>query len=341
MKIILDTLGSDNPPAEIIKGGVEAAKAFQVGLIFSGDRKLIEEELKKYKHSDGKFSILHAPEIITMDDPPAEAVRRKKDSSLVRGIEALKEEKAEAFVSPANTGAVMAASLLKLGRIPGIDRPGIAAIIPTIGGGKTLLIDVGANTDCTPENLKQFAIMGKVYCREILRVEKPAIGLLSIGGEQHKGNKLVQKTTAILESLEGFIGNVESNRLLQGGVDVVVCDGFIGNICLKAYEGCAEATIELLRKSLNSSWQAKLGATLLQPTLKKFKQEMSASHYGGAPLLGVQGIVIIAHGHSDAKAIKSAIGVAVNSIEHKLVEKIERGIAKCAEAPFGPLQRII
>jgi len=339
VRIVLDTLGSDNPPAEIIKGGVEAAKAFQVEMVFSGDGKLIEEELKRYPNV--RFSIIHAPEIITMEDSPAEAVRRKKDSSLVRGIEALKEGTTEAFVSPANTGAVMAASLLKLGRIPGIDRPGIAAVIPTLQGGKMLLIDVGANTDCTPENIKQFAIMGKVYCQEILRVENPTVGLRSIGAEKHKGNKLVQKTFALLESLEGFVGNVESNWLLRGEVDVVVCDGFVGNICLKAYEGCAEATIALLQKAIRSSWLAKLGALFLKPVLKDFKQEMSASRYGGAPLLGVRGTVIIAHGHSDHKAIKNAIGVAVNSVEHKLVEKIEQGILKYAETPCGSLQRTI
>ncbi|MFQ5794772.1 MAG: phosphate acyltransferase PlsX [Candidatus Bipolaricaulia bacterium] len=332
MRIILDTLGGDNPPEEIIRGGVAAAKRYEgIEVALAGRSEQIKPELERCDQSvTDRLSIIEAPEEISMFEPPVRAVKNKTNSSLVRGIEALKEEapgQGDALVSPGNTGAVMAAALLKLGRIRGITRPGIAAALPTLKQ-ETLVIDVGANTDCSPENLKQFAIMGQVYAREIMEIEDPRVGLLNIGEEQGKGSELTINTYTLLkESSLNFVGNVESHSLITGReVDVVVCDGFVGNVLLKAYEGGAEAVLKLLKRSIERDLWSRIGGLILEPTLRNFIREMSSSHYGGAPLLGVKGIVIIAHGHADAVAIENAIGVAQSSVVQRLIEKIQRGI---------------
>jgi glycerol-3-phosphate acyltransferase PlsX len=331
VRIVLDTLGGDNPAVELIQGGLAAAETFGVEVIFAGEQRLIEREIRGHHLA---LSVIDAPEVVTMEDSPAEAVRRKRNSSLVQGIVAVKEGRAEAFVSPGNTGAVMAAALLQLGRIPGIERPGIAVSIPTVREANFLLIDSGANVDCSPHNLKQFAIMGRIYAQEILAVSQPKIGLLNIGVEQGKGNELARKTFALLAEVEDFVGNVESNRLLQGEVDVVVCDGFSGNILLKGVEGSASAVIGLLKESIRQSLRAKLGALLLAPQFQRLKEKLDASYHGGAPLLGIKGVVTIAHGHSDALAIKNAIKVAQSAVENRLPEKIEQGIARFNGTPL-------
>ncbi len=329
VKIVLDTLGADSSPSEIIAGGVLAAKELNCEVVFSGRREDIKQAVKT-QNLDGNYSILDAPEAVTMKESPAESVRRKKNSSLVRGLELLKDG-ACAFVSAGNTGAVMAASLILSGRIEGIDRPGIASIFPTLSGEGILVIDVGANPNCTPENLKQFALMGSIYSREVLGVASPSVGLLSIGKEERKGNKLTLAAYKLLESSGlNFVGNVESHRLItQKEADVVVCDGFVGNVLLKAYEGGASATIQFLKKTLKEEspgLRTKLGAYLLKPSLNKFKEQMSPSQFGGAPLLGVKEITIIAHGQSNKIAIKNAIKKAHRSVEHDLVGLIEKGV---------------
>jgi len=324
-RVVLDTQGGDRSAEEVIAGGIKAADTFDVEVIFSGDSGIIEGELGRRAKN---FSIIHAPQVVTMEDVPTEAVRRKRESSLVKGVEYLKDGLADAFVSPANTGAVMAAALLRLGRIQGIDRPGIAAVIPTVHGREVLIIDVGANVDCDPENLRQFAIMGITYAREILQVPEPKVGLLNIGTERRKGNELALKTFFLLEELGNFAGNVEGHQILEGQVDVVVCDGFVGNVLLKSYEGGAAATVEFLRKAIERDFLARLGAFILIPALRNFKRSLSAARYGGAPLLGVRGVVIIAHGNSDALAIQNAIRLAAESVRHDLVGKIERGLAE-------------
>ena len=326
MKIVLDTLGGDHPPQELIVGGIAAAREYDVQIIFAGDEKLIHHEL--HGKSGFEYSILHAPEEIIMEDSPSEAVRKKQNSSLVQGIRAVRKHEADAFVSPANTGAVMAGALFNLGRIHGIDRPGLGVVLPTLEGHRrTLMVDVGANADCSPENLLQFAIMGDVYAREILDVAEPKIGLLNIGEESQKGDAQTLKAFTLLkQELKNFGGNVESNHVLEGGYDVVVCDGFTGNICVKAYEGAAHITVEFLKRAIKKSLLAKIGVPFLLPTLRHVKKETSAVEFGGAPLLGVKGVVIIAHGNSNAEAIKNAIRVAKNAVEHQVVKKIERGI---------------
>jgi len=333
IRIVLDTLGGDNPPAELIRGGLAAARAFGVEVVFAGKRELIERELQG-QHLP--YSIIEAPEAVTMEDSPAEAVRKKKESSLVQGMIALKEGRAEAFVSPGNTGAVMAAALLQLGRLPGIDRPGIAVPIPKVDGGSLLLIDSGANVDCSPLNLKQFAIMGQVYMQEILGLPRPKIGLLNIGAERGKGNELARKAFELLEGLEGFVGNVESNRLFCDEVDVLVCDGFVGNILLKGVEGAAAAIIALLKGASRERLRARLGALLLAPQFRLLRERLDAAHHGGAPLLGVNGVVIVAHGHSDALAIKNAIKVAKSAVENRLPERIAQGISRHMESLGSP-----
>ncbi len=334
MRIVLDTLGGDNPPEEIITGGIEAAKELGVEVALAGPRELIEKALAAAGRSAERISIpitiIEAQEAITMEDSPTEAIRRKRSSSLIQGILAVKEGKADGFVSPGNTGAVMAAATLELGRLAGIDRPALAVLIPALDGRRFLLLDVGANADCSPLNLKQFAIMGQVYMREVFGIDHPKVGLLNIGTERGKGSELARKTYPLLEELEGFVGNVESNRILQGGVDVVVCDGFVGNVLLKGLEGSSHALLKLIKRTIQRSLPAKLGAFLLSPALQRVKEELDAAHYGGAPLLGVRGVVIVAHGHSDAEAIKNAIRVAKSAVENELPRRIEEGIARLA-----------
>lgn len=325
MRIVLDTLGGDRPPAELIAGGVAAIKEYDVEVIFAGDQALIERELSAHKNL--RYAILHAPEEITMNESPIEAIRKKKNSSLVQGVRAVRHGEADAFVSPANTGAVMAAALFNLGRLSQIDRPGIGVLIPTLEGRRTLIIDAGANAECDPEHLLEFGVMGTIYMHEVLGVPNPRVGLLNIGEEPQKGDAQAQKAFAYLQQeLPNFAGNVEPNRLVEGGFDVVVTDGFTGNICIKAYEGAATVTVRYLKREIEKSFLAKLGVPFLWPSLNRLKRQISAVQYGGAPLLGVRGVVIIAHGNSNAEAIKNAIRVAKEAVEHEILEKIERGV---------------
>jgi glycerol-3-phosphate acyltransferase PlsX len=327
VKIVLDTLGGDRPPQELIAGGVAAIREYDIEVVFAGDQSLIERELSK--HRGLKYSIVHAPGEITMNEAPIEAVRKKKNSSLVQGIRAVRQGEADAFVSPANTGAVMAAALFNLGRLPEIDRPGIGVLIPTLEGRRTLIIDAGANAECDPEHLLEFGVMGTIYMREVLGIKNPRVGLLNIGEEPQKGDTQAQKAFAYLQQeLPNFAGNVEPNRLVEGGFDVVVTDGFTGNICLKAYEGAATVTVRYLKREIEKSFLAKLGLPFLWPSLVRLKREVSAVQYGGAPLLGVRGVVIIAHGNSNAEAIKNAIRVAKEAVEHKSSRRSSAGCTR-------------
>lgn len=328
MKIVLDTQGGDKSPEEIIRGGVNFALKSSVKLAFAGSQEVIETELKKHpqiKQTD--YSVIYAPEIITMADNPLKAIRRKKRSSLVMGIKAVKDGLADAFVSPANTGAVMAASLLFLKRIVGIERPGIAASLPTLGKKKILIIDAGANTDCSPETLLGFALMGKVYAQEIWGIINPSLGLLSTGEESGKGSRLVKDTHALLKSFDflNFKGNVEPAGILNGEVDVAICDGSIGNVMLKGSEAGAAFALKLIKNKI-VGFKATLGAWFLKSAFKEIKSIVSPAQYGGAPLLGIRGIVVIAHGHSGAEAIANALAVAQNAYEHQLIQKLENGL---------------
>ncbi|MHB8156024.1 MAG: phosphate acyltransferase PlsX [Desulfocucumaceae bacterium] len=321
-KILVDAMGGDNAPGEIVAGALRASRE-GIGIILVGDRDSILKEIGNESHY---IDIIHTTETIAMGEQPAVAVRRKKDSSIVKSIQLLKEGAGSAFVSAGSTGAVMAASLLGLGRIKGIDRPAIAGVLPTEGGG-TVLIDVGANVDCRPKNLIQFGIMGHLYSQKILGVKNPRVGLLNVGEEDSKGNDLTQEVFPLLrESGLNFIGNVEGRDIFDGKTDVVVCDGFVGNIALKVGEGLALALLHMLKEEVSRSWLSRFGAMLTLPALKAVKKRVDYAEYGGAPLLGVNGVVIVCHGSSTALAVRNAIKVANNAASGGLVEAIRENI---------------
>lgn len=324
MKIAIDAMGGDYAPEEIVKGTLRAVNAYpQVELILVGKYELIKPFLS-YTEKPHNLTFLEASEIITMDEHPANAIRKKKDSSIVVATRLVKEGKADAVVSAGSTGAQMAAALLGLGRVKGIERPAIATVLPTLAGGK-LVLDVGANPDAKPSHLLQYAMMGSVYAEKILGIDNPRVGLLNIGSEESKGNELTQGTYPLLkEAPVNFIGNVEGREVPYGKVDVVVCEGFVGNVLLKTAEGLAAALFELIKEKITSSTMRKLGALAIKPGLKEIAQTMDYAEYGGAPLLGVNGISIICHGSSKEKAIFNAIRVAQDCVKTRLTELISR-----------------
>lgn len=324
MKIAIDAMGGDYAPEEIVKGTLRAVNAYpQVELILVGKYELIKPFLS-YTEKPHNLTFLEASEIITMDEHPANAIRKKKDASIVVATRLVKEGKADAVVSAGSTGAQMAAALLGLGRVNGIERPAIATVLPTLAGGK-LVLDVGANPDAKPSHLLQYAMMGSVYAEKILWIANPRVGLLNIGSEESKGNELTQGTYPLLkEAPVNFIGNVEGREVPYGKVDVVVCEGFVGNVLLKTAEGLAGALFELIKEKITSSTMRKLGALAIKPGLKEIAQTMDYAEYGGAPLLGVNGISIICHGSSKEKAIFNAIRVAQDCVKTRLTELISR-----------------
>lgn len=329
MKIALDAMGGDFAPATIVAGAIQAVKEFDgIEIVLVGIKEEIEKELVKYKSVPKSISIFHASEVVEMHEPAANSVRRKKDSSIVKGIELLESKKCDAFVSAGNTGAVVCASTLGLRLLPGIERPGIAILVPTLKG-VTLLIDVGANIDPKPSHLLQYAVMANVYFQSLLGQANPTVGLLNIGEEETKGTDFIKESHKLLsEKILNFIGNVEGKDIFSGRCDCVICDGFVGNVALKISEGVAETLGEFLKRELTSTFLGKMGILLLMASLKRFKKKVDYSEYGGAPLLGVDGVVIICHGRSNAKAIKNAIGVAKKEVERdvnvQIIEEIKR-----------------
>jgi glycerol-3-phosphate acyltransferase PlsX len=326
MKIIVDAMGGDYAPEVVIAGAIAAAKEYNLEIILVGDQPRIERLFKKHKYKGKAISIYPSQEVIEMSEPAAASVRRKRNSSIVIGLELLKEKKGDAFFSAGNTGAVVCAATLSLHTLPGIERPGIALVIPGLRG-ISLIIDVGANIDPKPIHLLQYGIMAAVYMENILNRPKPRVGLLNVGEEETKGTDFVKETHELLsQSPLNFIGNVEGKLLFSGECDIIICDGFVGNIALKVAESLAEAMQEFLKKHILSTTLGMLGGLLLKPSLSKFKKEIDYSEYGGAPLLGVDGVVIIGHGRSNAKAIKNAIRVAKEEVERGFNEKILEAI---------------
>lgn len=331
MRIAVDAMGSDFAPREIILGAVAAAKEYQHEIVLVGD----EAELKRILDTTGdwqklKISVCHASEVIEMHEHPGAAVRKKKDASVVVATSLVKQGQCDAVVSAGSTGAAVAAALFGLGRIKGIERPAIATPIPNLTG-TTMLLDSGANVDSKPKNLVQSAIMGSIFAEYVLGVHNPRVGLLNIGEEETKGNEQVLATYPLLKELKtiNFVGNVEGRDIPKGTVDVVVCDGFVGNVVLKFGEGLAKAIMELLKEAIKSSgFLTKAASLLILPALKKLKQKMDPAEYGGAPLLGVNGGFIICHGSSKAKDIKNAIRVAGEFAAGKVVEHIRENIAR-------------
>ncbi len=333
MRIILDGMGGDNAPDEIVRGAVEASKLIEDEIVIVGDGDKIEFQLKKYKYSDEKISVKHASEVIENDDAPVRAVRRKKDSSMVVGLNMVKSGEGDLFISAGNTGALMAGALFNLGRIQGIDRPAIASIYPILGTKKpSLLVDAGANSECKPSNLLEFAMMGSIYMEKVLGRENPKIGLVNLGVEETKGSTLTKAAFGLLEKSHlNFSGNIEAREVPLGGADVVVCDGFVGNVILKLTEGLAINIVNLLKKKFTENARAKMGAVLLSKKLRSLKEEFDYTEYGGAPILGVKGPVVKMHGSSNANAVKNSILKAIPFAEENVVGIISESVFEIEE----------
>jgi glycerol-3-phosphate acyltransferase PlsX len=332
-KVVLDGMGSDHAPHAEIDGALAATRDFGVGVILVGQTQKLEPELRRCGwRGDGDHGIelVEAAEVIAMDDPVAASVRRKKKSSLRIGTKLVIEGKADGFVSAGNTGAAMATAKMVIGTLPGVDRPALAALIPTKASKPVLLLDVGANSECKAHHLAQFAVMGDAYSRAVLGTVRPTVGLMSIGEEEAKGNDLTKEAFPLLRQLSNinFVGNVEGRDVFAGMVDVIVTDGFTGNVMLKLSEGLTEAMLAMLKRELTATAVTKAGAVLAKPAFRRIKKRLDYSEYGGAPLLGVRRIVVIGHGSSNARAIRNAIRSVKEFSENRAGERIEKGIAE-------------
>jgi glycerol-3-phosphate acyltransferase PlsX len=323
-RIAIDAMGTDSAPGPEIEGAIQAAREGFAEVLLVGPEDVLKRELDRRETRGLPLQLVHASEAVTMEDAAAKAFRRKRDSSIRVAARLVRERKADGLISAGNTGAVMATAKIVLGTLAGVDRPALAQVFPTSEGKAAVLLDVGANVDCKPHHLEQFAVMGEVYYRVIFGVENPRIGLLSIGQEEHKGNELTREALGLLKQLPfNFVGNVEGRDLFNGRVEVIVCDGFIGNVVLKISEGLVETIASLLKEALSSTVPSKVGYVLSRRAFQKFKRRVDYSEYGGAPLLGVRGVCIICHGGSNANAIKNAIRVAAEFAEGRVNEKIE------------------
>lgn len=321
-------MGGDRGPVVNIEGAVAAARELGLSVLLVGNEEELSRSLRRHSTNGLGITICHAPETVGMNESPSAALRKKKHSSIRVGLELVKRGEADAFISAGNTGAVMATAMVTLGSLPGVERPAIALIVPTLRG-QAILLDAGANADCKPRHLLQFAIMGDIYARQVMGKTSPTVGLLSIGEEESKGNELTREAFKELEEERSlnFIGNVEGREVFGGAADIIVCDGFTGNIALKISESAAEFFTVLLKEELEKGLVGKLGALLTRGAFRRFKKRVDYTEYGGAPLLGVGGMCIISHGRSTAKAIKNAIRVAAECVENKVIEHIRKGIA--------------
>ena len=332
-RIVVDAMGSEGAPGPELDGAILAARERWADITLVGPEDLLRRELARRPTRGLDFDIVHASEVVTMEDTAAKAFRHKKDSTIRVAARMVRDGKADGLVSAGNTGAVMATAKITLGVLDGVERPGLAAVMPNLNGTATIVLDVGATAECEPENLEQFAIMGEIFYRAIFGVKQPRVGLLSNGEEAHKGSELVRLTHQRLKQLPlNFIGNVEGRDVINGKVDVMVTDGFTGNVLLKASEGVATVLAGMLREALSSTVSAKLGATLARQALRKFKKRVDYSEYGGAPLLGVRGVCIITHGGSNSNGIKNAIRVASEFAAARVNEKIQDELAGVALA---------
>lgn len=322
MKIALDAMGGDFAPEMTIAGALEAVAEHDLDVILVGDKQRISEILRDKRYPPERISLFHASEVVAMHESPSTAIRKKRDSSVRRAVELVKSGGADAAVSAGNSGVAMATSLFLLGKAPNVDRPAIATIMPSLTG-FFVLMDAGANVDCKPENLLQFALMGDAYYQAIFNVSHPRIALLSIGEEDTKGNELTKEAFKHLKHAGlNFTGNIEGKDIFSGEADVIVCDGFIGNIVLKVSEGLAETILKMLRREIANVATGKIGYMMIKPAIKNFKKKTDYSEYGGAPLLGINGTCIISHGRSSSKAIKNAIKVSAEMARKKVHETI-------------------
>lgn len=328
VNIVVDAMGGDHAPHNVVAGVVEAAKEFDLTITLIGVEDQVKAELAKYSYPRERIVVLHAPEVVDMHDPAIASIRQKKNSSITLGISLLKENSNyDAFISAGNTGAVVAAATLKLGMIPGVDRPAIGLVIPSLKG-CSFIMDVGANTMPKSEHLLHQAILSRIYVQEVLNIENPTVGLLNIGEEESKGTGFQKEAHKLMsEKVPNFIGNVEANEVFTGKCDCIICDGFVGNVVLKVSEGLMESAGKLIKMEVKSDPLAMIGALLMKMRLTHIKKLVDYSEYGGAPLLGVNGIVMISHGRSSAKAIKNAIRATKKEIEHNLLNKLTKEIA--------------
>ncbi len=327
--IALDAMGSDRAPRPEIEGALQAARHHGASVLLVGPRDLLLKELARYPGASRlPIEIVHASEVIGMDEKAVHAVRSKRDSSMRVGLRLVRDGLAAGFVTAGNTGAAMATAKMVLGALPGVDRPALCAVFPTAMQTAATLLDVGANVDCKPHNLEQFAVMGEIYFRSLFGVERPRVGLLSIGSEETKGNELTRETFQLLKKLPlNFIGNVEGRDLYNGEVDVIVADGFVGNVALKISEGVVNLVRATLKETLRATITRQVGYLLSRSAFSDFKKRLDHTEYGGAPLLGVKGICIITHGSSNTNAIKNAIRVSTELAEHGTMETIAQGVA--------------
>lgn len=335
--IAVDAMGGDNCPKPEVEGAILAAKSLNIKAILVGKKEVLTKELDRHPGwKNLPIEIQHASEVITMADSAGRALRSKKDSSIRVAARLVREGVAQGVVSAGNTGAVMATTKMVQGMLPGVDRPALASAFPTLNGNPAVMVDVGANVDCNPKMLAQFAVMGEIYSRVIFRTENPRVGILSIGEEEHKGNQLTHDATELLKTLNlNFIGNVEGRDVYTGTVDVIVCDGFVGNVALKVSEGLVEVIREMLRESMRKSLSRQMGALLAKGAFQDFKKRVDYTEYGGAPLLGLKGICIICHGRSNAKAMKNAIRVAAKFAAEQTNERIATELARWTSEQAG------
>ena len=323
MPIILDMMGSDKYPEPEIPAAIAAAKEINDELILVGDTNLFQQKIMGLGGDKLPITFMHAPDVIEMTDKPVEGTRQKPNNSMAVGIRLIKEGKGDAFVTAGNTGAAMFNAIRTLGRIEGVQRPALSALFPTRSG-RCIVLDIGANVDCRPEFLYQFAILGSIYAEKVLGKEKPRVGLLSNGEEPGKGNQLIKDTFPLLEkSGVNVIGNVEGNELFGGAADVVVTDGFVGNVLVKSSEAVAKLITEILKEELMSSFSTKIGALLAKPAFSRIKKLVDPSEVGAAPLLGIDGLVFVGHGRSDSRALVSAIRLAHQTVKIGLIQSIK------------------
>ncbi len=327
MAVALDAMGGDHGPAVLVEGAVEAAREFGTAIVLVGEEEVLAAELDRQGGASLPIEIHHASQVVGMDESPAESLRRKKDSTIKVAFDLVKRGAASAVVSAGNSGATLATALVTLGRFSGV-RPAIATVMPTLKE-PAVMIDVGANVDCKPHHLLQFGVMGAVFSSEFLGIENPAVGILSIGEEDSKGNQQVKRAHDLFHGTSlNFVGNVEGREVFSGDVNVIVCDGFVGNICLKLSEGLAESILLMLKSELSSSPMASMGYLLAKGAFRRFKKRVDYSEYGGAPLLGTKGVAIICHGRSGAKAIKNAVRVANGLAASDLLGKLKEALGR-------------
>lgn len=330
IKIAVDAMGGDNAPAEIVKGAVEAVnERTDIHVFLTGKEDVVKQELKKHTYKEDQITVVNASEVIETGEPPVNAIRKKKDSSIVVGMNLVKSGEADGFVSAGSSGAILVGGQVIVGRIKGVERPPLAPLIPTETG-VSLLIDCGANVDARPSHLVQFAQMGSLYMEHVVGIKNPRVTIVNIGLEEEKGNALVKETFPLLRECPGinFIGSIEAREIPHGGADVIVCEAFVGNVILKLYEGVGATMLSMVKKGLMSDLRSKIGALLIKPALKRTLKSFDASQYGGAPLLGLKGLVVKTHGSSKANEVKNSIIQCISFKEQAIGEKIGECLGK-------------